>query len=242
MSRGSPCAAARRSGAVACLQCEVREISLCGELPENDLSELQSLVRHKEMQPGTPIFEEGDEARYVYNVSSGTIRLYKLLPNGRRQITGFLYPGDFLGLAARDIYSYGAEAVTELRLCQFGVRELEGLFERFPAMRARLFAIAKDELAAAQDQMLLLGRKTPIEKVSSFLLRRLKDARRFDPESDRIFLPMSRNDIADYLGLTIETVSRTFTRLKNDGVINLPDSHNVRIPDDEKLSELAEES
>ena len=101
---------------------------------------------------------------HVFNVTSGVVKLYKLMLDGRRQITGFLLPGDFLGLASRTGYSYSAEAVTPVSLCRFPRHRLEEAFDRFPHLQRRLFDIANDELVAAQDQMLLLGRKTALEK------------------------------------------------------------------------------
>jgi len=154
-----------------------------------------------------------------------------LLQDGRRQITGFLAPGDFLGLAARQTYAYSAEAITEADLCRFKVGELETLLEEMPPVRERLYEIANDELAAAQEQMLCLGRKTAKERVASFLISQLRHGAGCDDGAAEFDLPMSRSDIADYLGLTIETVSRTFTALREEGLIGLPATHHISIPD-----------
>ena len=117
------------------------------------------------------LFHEGDAADFVYNVTRGVMKLYKLLPDGRRQITGFLLPGDFLGLAGKDGYSYSAETVDAVELCRFPRRKLNELFEAFPQLERRMLKLATDELIAAQDQMVLLGRRTAAEKVAIFLLR-----------------------------------------------------------------------
>ena len=194
------------------------------------------------MDAGETLFYETDEAGHVFTVASGTLRLHKMLPDGRRQITGFVLPGDFLGLSGRDGFSYTAEAVTEAGICRFPRRALEALFDDFPRLEKEILWKARDELVAAQEQMLLLGRKMPAEKIASFLLGLSRRAERWEMPSDPVLLPMSRGDIADYLGLTVETVSRTFTRLKSEGVIELPEAHRVVLSDRERLEELADGS
>ena len=154
--------------------------------------------------------------------------------------------GDFLGIASAGTHSFSAEAVSEVSLCRFPRRKLYSLFDRYPALQSRLLGIATDELTAAQDQMLLLGRKTASEKLASFLLYL---ARRLAPRgmasddaviSGVVPLPMNRGDIADYLGLTVETVSRTLSRLKKSGHIAITDPHHITIVQPEKLQDIAE--
>ncbi len=223
-----------------CAQCTVRHKAMCSVIDTNRVEVLDTIVAHSQVHSGQSIFEEGDEAKYVYNVSKGHVRLFKLLPDGRRQITGFLAPGDFLGLAARDTYAYSAEAITDTDLCRFKVGDLEGLLDEMPPVRERLFEIANDELAAAQEQMLCLGRKTAKERVASFLLAQLRHVAECGVNGASFDLPMSRSDIADYLGLTIETVSRTFTALREEGLIELPNTHRVSIPDIDALESSTE--
>lgn len=225
-----------------CDQCEVRHLAVCSALDDDEVYRMDQIVSHRHFDPGQVLFEEGEEAGHVFNVSAGTLRLYKLLPDGRRQVTGFLFPGDFLGLSTGGTYAYGAEAVTPVMVCQFKTGELQSMFEEFPKMRARMLEIASDELSAAQEQILLLGRKTPIEKLASFLLGLSAKNAKWHRPPNPVDLSMNRSDIADYLGLTIETVSRTFTRMRNDGVIDLPESSHVVITNMELLKELAEEA
>jgi CRP/FNR family transcriptional regulator len=215
-------------------------MAVCSALGVSELAELEAITIHKNFSAGNGLFEEGDDAKYLYNVSSGTVRLYKILPNGRRQITGFLYQGDFLGLASNDTYSYGAEAVDEVSVCQFRASSLRTLMEQHPELRARLLDMANDELIVAQEQMLLLGRKTPSEKLASFLIKLSRNNEKWLLPPSPVILAMTREDISDYLGLTIETVSRTFTKLKNQGSIALPERNRVDLIDREKLEELAE--
>ena len=163
--RGAGCAAPD------CQACEIRHLTFCAGLQDHEIGALSSIVTRLRLEPKEALFYETDDPAHVFNVTSGTVRLYKLLTDGQRQITGFLLPGDFLGLAGKSGYSYGAEAITEAELCRFPRRKLDQVFDRFPQLERRLFHIASDELVAAQEQMLLLGRKTAAEKLASFLLR-----------------------------------------------------------------------
>lgn len=186
---------------------------------------------------GEILFAEGDETNSIYEVVRGMVRLYKLLPDGRRQITGFLSAGQLLGLAPEGVCIYSAEAITEVTLCRYARATFERLIDEVPGFAKRLIAVASHELRAAQEQMLLLGRKTATEKVASFLL--LIARKQQMDGAEIVEVPMSRNDIADYLGLTIETVSRTLTKLKQDGLIALPAPTRIEIRDRGKLEEMA---
>ncbi len=223
-----------------CEQCSVRHRAMCAAVDFEHLGALEQIVSHRSYAPGQAIFEESEAADYVYNISNGDVRLYKLLADGRRQITGFLRPGDFLGLVKQDAYTYGAEAIDSVELCCMRIIDLERLLREMPAVRDRLLDMSRDELAAAQEQMLLLGRKSAREKVLTFLLLRARQHDNpDDAESAILDLPMSRSDIADYLGLTIETVSRTFTTLKEEGLIDLPSAQHVVLPNLEAVEAAA---
>jgi CRP/FNR family transcriptional regulator len=217
-------------------------MAFCGVLTEEEMPRLLSILTAIEVEPHQPILDEGEAADYLFNVTMGAVKLYKLLPDGRRQITGFLFSGDFLGIAMNEKYAYSAEAVGRVSLCRFPRRKLESLLDEFPRLEKRLLGMASNELVQAQDQILLLGRKTAQEKIVSFLLN-LSDraVKRGDPPSP-IALPMGRADIADYLGLTTETVSRTITHLKRDGLIRLMQGGKVDMPDHGALRDLADGS
>jgi len=187
--------------------------------------------------PGRILFSEGDEAEGVFEVVSGTLRLYKVLIDGRRQIIGFVSGGQLLGLAPQRQYLCTAEAVTPLTVRRYQRPAFERRIDEEPGLARRLLAAVSNELRMAQDQMLLLGRKSATEKVASFLIS-LAATESGDYES-HVDLPMGRGDIADYLGLTVETVSRTFTKLKNDGLIKLPSPASVEILDVQHLEDLA---
>jgi CRP/FNR family transcriptional regulator len=220
-----------------CDTCNAREFSACAPLTAEEQKRLVAIMRTVNVEPHRSIFDEADPAEYVYNVTEGTVKVYKLLGDGRRQITGFLFAGDFLGLTHNESYAYSAEALAPTRLCRFPRRKLEALLDEMPSLEQRLLVMASHELAAAQDQMMLLGRKSARERVVSFMLMLSNSAARHGWPSDPVSLPMSRGDIADYLGLTIETISRTLTRLRKQGLIELLDEKHVRLS---KLSELRE--
>jgi len=197
-------------------------------------------MRSAHFSAGAPIFDEGEVADHRFNVISGSVKIYKLMSDGRRQIVGFLFPGDFLGLSQSEVYAYSAESITDTELCRFPRSGLEDLVNRIPALERRFLGVAVNELAVAQDQMLLLGRKTAMEKVTSFLLMLSKRAKSRGQPENPIFMPMTRSDLGDYLGLTMETVSRAMSQLKADGVISqLPDSK-LNLQDLDALRGLAE--
>ena len=229
MALGNPCAA-----------CSIREMSICAVLDNTELSRLASIARTQTVPPRQTIIDEGEDAKLLFNITSGAVKLYKLLPDGRRQITGFFFEGDFLGIALNEVYAYSAEAISEVTLCRFPRNRFETLIDEFPKLEKQLLEMASNELVQAQDQMLLLGRKTAREKVVSFLLSLSQRARRRGAPPSPVALPMSRADIADYLGLTTETVSRTFTALKGSGVIRLLPGNMVELPNPESLHDLAD--
>lgn len=228
------------SGANPCAACPVRDWSVCAQLDAHELARMNAVVTRLHVAAEKAVFYEWDPAGHVYNVTEGTVRLSKMLPDGRRQVTGFLSPGDFLGIAYSETYAYTAEAVTPLSLCRFRRPKLESLFDEIPGLEKRVLGVASNELRAAQDQMLLLGRKTAVEKLSSFLLNWARQALERGGSEDEVDLPMNRTDIADYLGLTTETVSRTFTRLAKDGLLELPSTHRVVFRNSARLRELTE--
>ena len=223
-----------------CDICDIRDLSVCAALTEDQLVRLASITSAARYWPRQTIFNEGDPAAHLFNVTGGVAKIFKLLRDGRRQITGFLFPGDFLGLAVNDTYAYSAEAITETSLCRFPRLKFEALLQELPKMESRLRSLASNELAAAQDQMLLLGRKTAREKIASFLvLLQSRSPRRGQPPAS-LPLPMSRTDMADYLGLTIETVSRTLTRFKKSGIVSAVENGHVFIEDEEDLEKVAQ--
>jgi CRP/FNR family transcriptional regulator len=212
-----------------CAHCETRHLSVCRAIEDPYIDQLAQLVTTIDLSPRGSMIAEGEAAGHYFNITTGAIKVFKLLPDGRQQIIGFSLPGDFIGLAVKDAYGYSAEALIPSRVCRFDRNKLEGLLVKFPKMEHELRNQASDELAIAQDQMMLLGRKTAKERVASFLLQLSVRAKRAGLGHNPIHLSMGRADIADFLGLTIETVSRTFTSLKKDGMIELEPGNHVRL-------------
>src|SRR3984885_14209320 len=193
-------------GSNGCDDCKVRLFSVCGALEPSELDELDRISQVRNFPARTMLFDQGALAGSVFNVTEGVVRLYKSLPGGRRQIVGFALPGDFLGLALMDRYGVAAEAVTQVRVCRFGRSAFLAYVDGRPHLLRRLHEFAGHELSLAQDQMLLLGRRTAEEKIATFLLNLQTRNARIGVFSVTVPLPMTRQDIADYLGLTIETV------------------------------------
>ena len=235
-----PAGCADRRQSNACDGCGARPLSVCGSIDDADLGRLDALAEHVALTPGQALIREGDEAKHVFNITSGSVRVYKLLPDGRRQITGFLFAGDFLGLVSGARHGFSAEAIEPTTACRFRKTEYQALVRDCPALERALFERATHELAAAQNQLLLLGRKTAQERIASFLL----DLPGLDParplEDGHVHLPMTRAEMADYLGLTIETVSRVFTQFKTSGLIQLLPNNEVALPDPETLKALGD--
>jgi CRP/FNR family transcriptional regulator len=212
-----------------CTTCAARPLSVCNAIPDADLARLATIAVMTEVPAGQCFIGEGEPANSFFNVTAGTAKLFKLLPDGRRQITGFVGAGDFLGLAVSDTYAFGAEAIDRVQYCRFPRTRLRRVLDDFPLMEKRLLEVASNELVAAQEQMLLLGRKTARERLASFLLMQSRHGMPCGHSRQRFKLPMTRSDIADYLGLTIETVSRTLTRLRTEGLIAVMSQSEVTI-------------
>lgn len=166
---------------------------------------------------GEELFAEGDAADFFYKVVSGTVRTYRLLNDGRRQIDEFQLAGDIFGLEAGAKHRFSADAVDVATVVAFRRRRFETLAHDDPALVDQVMSSMMRSLERAHDHMMLLGRKTAQEKVATFLL----DMARRVSNEDRFELPMQRTDIADHLGLTIETVSRTLTQFAREGIIKL---------------------
>lgn len=181
------------------------------------------------------IYGEGEPAEYFYQVATGAVRTYKLLSDGRRQIGAFYLPGDFLGLEAGAEHAFSAEAIGNCTVHYAKRSNILTMAARDGVLSADLWAATAKSLRGAQEHMLLLGRKTAEERVASFLLNMSGLAGR---AGDVIELPMCRQDIADYLGLTIETVSRTFTHLEGTSAIELISSRRVAVRNRSGLQRL----
>jgi CRP/FNR family transcriptional regulator len=204
-----------------CMDCSVRQFSVCAALDRAELRELEHLSRHVHFSACETVFAQEEMTTSFYNLLEGVMRLYKLLPDGRRQIVGFALPGDFLGMTVSQRHGFSADAIGRVTVCRFSRAAFARFIEDKPHLLRRINEFAVRELSQAQDHMVLLGRRSAEEKVAAFLIGWRERLGRFDGLARTVPLPMSRQDIADFLGLTIETVSRTFTKLERDGVIEI---------------------
>jgi len=186
------------------------------------------------------VFAEGDAASHVYRVETGAVALFKVLIDGRRQIVGFAYPGDLVGLGAEGEHMMNAQAIKPTRLRCLPISGLHRSVAQDPTLYFQLYQAVARELASARDLMLTTGQRTATERVVSFLLALSRRNARTGRDPAMLELPMTRSDIGDFLGLTIETVSRTFTKLRAMGLIELVHSSEVKLIDIDALKSLAD--
>jgi CRP-like cAMP-binding protein len=186
------------------------------------------------------IFREGDVVAHVYQVEAGHVCIYKMLPDGRRQVIDFAYPGDMIGLGAMGEHSSNAQVTNRARVRLIPVASLRQVMRDDAALGFKLYEAMSRELSAARELLLTVSQRTATERVASFLLALSRRNERNGEDPAEFVLPMTRNDIADFLGLTIETVSRTFTKLRCEGVIDLAQSVLVTIVDAAALARIAD--
>lgn len=225
---------------VLCRSCEARHRGICGALDDGELLHLSKHTTKSTAGRKEQLIHEEDPVHTYANIMSGAVKLTKLMPDGRQQIVGLQFAPDFLGRPFVEESSTGAEVAVDVQLCSFPKSVLESMIESNPNLENRLLRQTLRELDEARQWMLVLGRMTAREKVASFLSL-IGD--HIDPEHDgaavSFDLPLSRAEIADYLGLTIETVSRQFTALRKDGLIEIGASRRVRVADRDALKAAA---
>ena len=186
------------------------------------------------------VFREGDAASHVYKVEIGHVCIYKMLSDGRRQVIDFAYPGDLIGLGALNEHASNAQATTRSRLRCIPTAALHQVVRDDARLGLKLYEAVSRELHAARELLFTVSQRTATERVAAFLLALSRRSERNGEDASEFVLPMTRVDIADFLGLTIETVSRTFTKLRGEGVIDVSQSVLVTIVDNEALAQMAE--
>ena len=204
---------------------------------ETELSILDTLGTVMRLRRDETLFHEGDAATHYYKVVAGALRSCKLLRDGRRHVTDFFLAGDFIGVEAQGTHGSTTEAVGVTTLVRCDRRQIDMLISRSPRMGRFLLDRVCADLSEARARMLLLSRMTARERLASFLLRIGARSRRRD--GDTISLPMTRSDIGDYLGLTTETVCRTFAELRTAGLIEALSPHELRVLKHKDLAALA---
>lgn len=223
----------------SCGECPIRDRAVCAHCESDDLPELEATKFYRSFQAGQAIVWAGDRMDFVASVVHGVASLTQTLEDGRTQMVGLLLPSDFLGRPGRDRASYTVTALSDIQLCCFRRRPFEEMIARNHRLSARLLEMTLDELDAAREWLLLLGRKSAREKIASFLAilaRREAMLNKQRPSGEiTIDLPLTREAMADYLGLTLETVSRQVSALKRDGVVRLEGKRRIVLPDFDAL-------
>jgi CRP/FNR family transcriptional regulator, anaerobic regulatory protein len=227
-----------------CSTCLVRNRAICAALDNQEIGSLNAIGRTRTLRAGQPLIWEGDDALMVANVIEGVLKLSTGTGDGREQIVGIVYPSDFIGRPFGATAPHSVTALTDARVCTFNRSDFDRFAREHPSLEHKLLERTLTELDRARHWMLLLGRKTAPEKIASFLLemsQRLAGEGCSVPlgPTTHFVLPFGRQQIADILGTTIETVSRQLTRLERDGVIALPSRREIEIRDRGRLEMLA---
>lgn len=227
-----------------CHECAVRDRSLCSSLAPDQLRRLNGISRRQRVARGTTWIWAGDEQLVCANVISGVMKLTASTADGREQIVGMIYPADFIGCPYPGEVPFGITAMTDAELCVFPRAPFQQMLEDHIMLERMLSQRTLSALEEARHRMLMLARRSAGEKVAAFLLdmadRMTPACRPGTPKPSGFALPLSRSEIADVLGLTIETVSRQFSKLKAEGLIELPGDRLVSIPDPRRLQERAD--
>lgn len=217
---------------VSCADCPIRHKAVCSLCDAEELEALERIKSYKTYPAHSHIVSAGDTIRHLSSIVTGAATMSRTLEDGRRQTVGLILPSDFIGRPGRDVAHFDVETVTETTVCRFERTAFERIVANTPHVANRLLEMTLDELDAARDWAVVLGRLTAREKVASFLAtlaRRTAGAR--SPNGIAFDLPMTREAMADYLGLTIETTSRQIGALKRDGIIALEGNRRVKVPD-----------
>ena len=223
-----------------CTHCPARNSPLCSVFTDTEISDLFSLAHIRKIKAGAYLLHEEDPVRQVYNISSGALALERLASNGAKQIMAFCYAGDFIGISSGPSYSVSARALKTLTACQWQEADLHSLYKQYPKLEQRVHEITSRVVEAIMDQLFVLGSKKSVEKIAWFLLFIETKQARVDGVTRTFDMPMTRVDIADYLGLTVETVSRAFTQLRARGLISIIDKWTITIEDRAALTALGD--
>jgi CRP/FNR family transcriptional regulator len=218
-----------------CDHCVARSTTLCAALESAQMPRLFALASEEAYQAGAQVVPEESPANSVLNLRSGHALVSRLAADGKRQILAILFPGDFFGLTSEDNYHYSVTALTDITLCRFARHRLEDLVLEFPVMDRRLRFLLMRLLDSANELIFSLGRKTAVQKVASFIWYVSYRNRKLGQPDNPVRLPMHRSDIADFMGLTVETVSRSLTQLRRAGVLRMPRPDLVEIVDQVQL-------
>ncbi len=226
-----------------CVDCPIRHRAVCARCDADELALLEDIKYYRSFTAGQTIMWSGDRMDFVASVVSGVAALTQTMEDGRTQMVGLLLPSDFVGRPGREHATYTVTATSDLVMCCFRRKPFEQMINSTPHIAHRLLEMTLDELDAAREWMLVLGRKTAREKIASLLaiIARRDSVLAKNAESNTLSfdLPLTREAMSDYLGLTLETVSRQISALKKDGVIVLEGKRRISVPNMDRLMEEA---
>ncbi len=223
---------------VVCRACEARHRGICGALSPKQLTELSKYTAIKKVESGTELFYDADRVTTYSNILAGVVKLTKMMADGRQQIVGLQFATDFMGRPFQTERQMSAEATSDVLVCSFPKTAIDRLILESPELEHRLFEQTLQELDEAREWMVTLGRKSASEKIASFLVLIAihYNPEALDEEGPITFdLPLSRAEIGDFLGLTIETVSRNLTKLRKEGVVKIENNRHFTVPDLSRL-------
>ena len=219
-----------------CSLCKIRSYSFCRCLKDGQLKIFSEISSERTHTNRENIFLQQEISKNLYNITEGNVKIYHLLSDGRIQIIGFLYPGDFFGAYKKGKYNYSAEAIGDVRLCVFKQEVLDKYLGKNMNLAKELLHMTSHELTLAQDRIGVLGKMNANERMAKFILNISNQRARIGWQDNPISLPMTRQDIADYLGLTLETVSREITKLKTANIIKVMNSKQFFINNKNELA------
>lgn len=226
---------------VKCDACPIRHRAVCARCDDDELQLLEEVKYYRSFQAGQPVVWSGDRMDFVASVVTGIATLTQTMEDGRRQMVGLLLPSDFVGRPGREVAAFDVVATTDLVMCCFRKKPFEDLLTRVPHVGQRLLEMTLDELDAAREWMTLLGRKTAREKIASLIaiIARRDASLKLGQGPVVVDLPLTREAMSDYLGLTLETVSRQISALRADGIIQVQGKRHIVVPDFDRLVEEA---
>jgi CRP/FNR family transcriptional regulator, anaerobic regulatory protein len=222
-----------------CSACEARHGGVCAALSAGQLIDLNRTSTKRHFEAGSEVIGQGEQTAGYSNILHGVVKLSKMMADGRQQIVGLQFAPDFMGRPFLKESSLTAEAATDVEVCAFPRASFDRLVGETPDLEHKLHEQALKELDEAREWMLTLGRKTAQEKVASFLYLIATHIDPMQAFKKTFDLPLSRADIADFLGLTIETVSRQMTKLRKENVIVIENNRHVIVPDEKRLRNAA---
>lgn len=223
-----------------CDGCASRLNGMCHPLDAAALDDISSDSERTRLEAKSILFREGDPALRAFSIVEGVVKLSRLLADGKQQVVGFRFPGDIIGFGTQRTYAFDAELLTAGQFCRVERGKLDQLLRRYPLMERRLLDLCLEELGRTQDHLVTVGRRSAGSRVATFLLGLSEVHRRRGLSSGELPMPMTRSDIGDFLGLTLETVSRTFAAFKRQGIVAEPGHQRLRLLDTAALARLAE--